>query len=38
MTTVRFKKDTQNSFFGNFLYAQIVPKDHFLVKAKEVIP
>lgn len=38
MTTVRFKKDTQNSFFGDFLYAQIVPKEHFLVKAKEVIP
>lgn len=38
MTTVRFKKDTQNSFFGNFLYAQILPKEHFLVKAKDAIP
>lgn len=38
MATIRFKKDTQNSFFGNFLYAQILPKDHFLVKAKDSIP
>ncbi len=38
MTTVRFKRDTQNSFFGNFLYAQILPKKHFLVKAKDAIP
>lgn len=38
MTTIRFKKDTQNSFFGNFLYAQILPKTHFLVKAKDTIP
>jgi len=38
MATVRFKKDTQNSFFGNFLYTQILPKDHFLVKAKDAIP
>lgn len=37
MTTIRFKKDTQNSFFGNFLYAQILPKNHFLVKAKDTI-
>lgn len=38
MATVRFKKDTQHSFFGDFLYAQILPKDHFLVKAKDTIP
>jgi len=38
MTTVRFKGDTQNSFFGTFLYAQILPKEHFLVKAKDAIP
>lgn len=37
MATVRFKKDTQHSFFGNFLYAQILPRDHFLVKAKDTI-
>ncbi len=38
MAIVRFKKDTQDSFFGHFLYERIVPKDHFLVKAKETIP
>lgn len=38
MTTVRFKNDTQHSFFGNFLYAQILPQNHFLVKAKDTIP
>jgi len=38
MAKVRFKKDTQDSFFGNFLYDRILPKDHFLVRAKEIIP
>ncbi len=38
MAIVRFKKDTQDSFFGNFLYDRILPKDHFLVRAKEIIP
>lgn len=38
MAKVRFKKDTQDSFFGHFLYSRIIPKDHFLVKAKEIIP
>jgi len=38
MATVRFKKDTKDSFFGNFLYEQVLPKNHFLVKAKETIP
>jgi len=38
MAKVRFKKDTQDSFFGNFLYERILPKNHFLVKAKEIIP
>lgn len=33
----RFKSHTNNSFFGDFLYDQIIPKDHFLRKAKEVI-
>lgn len=36
--TVKFKRDTQHSFFGNFLYAQILPKNHFLVQAKDTIP
>src|SRR4030066_2091031 len=34
---VRFKKHTTDSFFGHFLYEQIIPKDHFLVKAKRII-
>lgn len=38
MAKVRFKKDTQDSFFGHFLYGRVLPKDHFLVKAKETIP
>lgn len=38
MAKVRFKKDTQDSFFGHFLYNRILPKDHFLVRAKEIIP
>lgn len=38
MAIVRFKKDTQDSFFGHFLYDRILPRDHFLVKAKEIIP
>lgn len=33
----RFKAHTDNSFFGNFLYETIIPKNHFLRKAKEVI-
>lgn len=38
MAKVRFKKDTQDSFFGHFLYGRVLPKDHFLVRAKEMIP
>lgn len=38
MAKVRFKKDTQDSFFGHFLYSRILPKNHFLVRAKEIIP
>jgi IS5 family transposase len=34
---VRFKKNTTDSFFGHFLYEQIISKDHFLVKAKQII-
>jgi len=32
-----FKKHTTDSFFGDFLYERIVPQDHFLRKAKELI-
>jgi len=34
---IRFKKHSTGSFFGSFLYDQILPKDHFLVKAKAII-
>lgn len=34
---VRFKKTTTDSFFGHFLYDQILDKKHFLVKAKEIV-
>ena len=34
---VRFKKQTTDSFFGNFLYDQVLDKKHFLVKAKEIV-
>ena len=33
----RFKKHTTGSFFGSFLYDQIIPRDHFLVKARAII-
>ncbi|MBI5465239.1 transposase [Candidatus Gottesmanbacteria bacterium] len=38
MAKVHFKKTTDNSFFGNFLYSQVLPSNHFLVKLKEEIP
>jgi len=34
----RFKRDSSDSFYGRFLYEQVVPKDHFLVKLNELIP
>jgi len=34
----RFKSNTSDSFFGEFLYGQVIPKDHFLVKLKQVVP
>jgi IS5 family transposase len=37
MIKTRCKETTMDSFFGNFLYEQIVPRDHFLVKLKEII-
>lgn len=33
----RFKTNTTDSFFGDFLYEQLIPKDHFLKVAKESI-
>lgn len=37
MSQIRFKSNSTNSFFGNFLYDQILPKDNFLVIAKHEI-
>lgn len=34
---IRFKKTSTDSFFGNFLYDQVLDKKHFLVKAKEIV-
>ena len=34
----RFAEAGQDSFFGDFLYDQIVPQEHFLGKLKEIIP
>lgn len=33
----RFKKHSTGSFFGSFLYDQIIPHDHFLVSANKII-
>jgi len=38
MARVRFKKDTTDSFFGHFLYGQVLPNGHFLVRLKNEIP
>jgi IS5 family transposase len=37
MAKVRCKETTMDSFFGNFLYEQVVPKNHFLVKLEGII-
>ena len=34
---IRFRKTTTDSFFGNFLYDQIIPANHFLKVAKRII-
>jgi IS5 family transposase len=34
----RFKANTSDSFFGEFLYEQVIPKDHFLVQLKRLVP
>ena len=34
----RFKADTSDSFFGHFLYEQVIPKDHFLMQLKSIVP
>lgn len=37
MAKARCKETTMDSFLGNFLYQKIIPRDHFLVKLKELI-
>lgn len=34
----RFKADSSDSFFGEFLYEQVIPKDHFLVQLRQGVP
>lgn len=34
---IRFKKHTTNSFFGHFLYDQLLDKKHFLIQAKSIV-
>jgi len=34
----RFKPDNSDSFFGQFLYEQVIPKDHFLMQLKRIVP
>lgn len=38
MSQERFKATTSDSFFGDFLYEQVIPHDHFLVQLKCVVP
>ena len=37
MAKARCKRTDEDSFFGNFVYERIIPKDHFLVKLKELV-
>jgi IS5 family transposase len=34
----RYVETGKSSFFGDYIYEQIVPQDHFLRKLKEIIP
>ena len=34
----RFKDNTSDSFFGQFLYKQVVPPEHFLMQLQRIIP
>jgi len=38
MEKERFVETGRSSFFGDYLYDQIVPEDHFLRKLKQHIP
>jgi IS5 family transposase len=37
MAKVRCKQTDEASFFGNFVYERVIPKDHFMVKLKELV-
>jgi len=37
MEQPRFKDLDRHSFFGDFLYLQVVPRDHFLVRLNQII-
>ena len=37
MARQRFKEIGTYSFFGEFVYEQIVPRDHFLMKLNQVV-
>jgi len=34
---LKIEKEKQESFFGDFIYEQVIPKNHFLVKMAQVI-
>lgn len=34
----RFKANRSDSFFGEFVYEQVLPKDHFLVQLRAMVP
>ncbi len=38
MSSERFKAQSEDSFFGQFVYDQVIPQDHFLVKLKGIVP
>ncbi len=37
MARRRFKELGMGTFFGDFVYERVVPREHFLVKLREVI-
>ena len=37
MAKIRCKRTDEDSFFGNFVYERVIPKDHFMVKLKELV-
>ncbi|MEW6568928.1 MAG: transposase, partial [Chloroflexota bacterium] len=38
MAGERFQQQEPGSFFGDFLYQQVVPADHFLRQLQQVVP